>query len=47
MISMGMSAKQEKDNMFQQIKKEVIEMIKVQAPLLQSKVYYSYSLSND
>ena len=38
MISMGLSAKQEKDNRFQQIKKEVVEMIKIQAPSLELKV---------
>ncbi|XP_059453871.1 ubinuclein-1-like isoform X3 [Corylus avellana] len=37
MISMGLSAKQEKDNRFQQIKKEVVEMIKIQAPSLELK----------
>lgn len=38
MISMGLSAKQEKDVRFQLIKKEVIEMIKMQAPTIESKV---------
>lgn len=38
MISMGLSAKQEKDNRFQQIKKEVVEMIKERVPSLESKV---------
>ncbi|XP_027330661.1 ubinuclein-1-like isoform X2 [Abrus precatorius] len=37
MISMGLSAKQEKDDRFQQIKKEVVEMIKIQAPYMESK----------
>ncbi|KAK7320971.1 hypothetical protein VNO77_30981 [Canavalia gladiata] len=37
MISMGLSAKQEKDDRFQQIKKEVVEMIKMQAPSMESK----------
>lgn len=41
MISTGMSAKQEKDEGFQRIKKEVVEMIKIQAPTMESKVYYS------
>ena len=36
---MGLSAKQEKDDRFQQIKKEVVDMIKMQAPTLESKVY--------
>lgn len=38
MISMGLSAKQEKDDRFQQIKKEVAEMIKMQAPSMESKL---------
>ncbi|KAJ0085047.1 hypothetical protein Patl1_08272 [Pistacia atlantica] len=38
MINMGLSAKQEKDDRFQQIKKEVVEMIKVRVPSLESKV---------
>ena len=42
MISMGLSAKQEKDDRFQQIKKEVVEMIKMQVPSMESKVYFSY-----
>ncbi|KAF1889558.1 hypothetical protein Lal_00024885 [Lupinus albus] len=37
MISMGLSAKQEKDVRFQQLKKEVFEIIKTQAPSLESK----------
>ncbi|KAK7275608.1 hypothetical protein RIF29_16727 [Crotalaria pallida] len=37
MINMGLSAKQEKDVRFQQIKKEVIEIIKMQAPSFESK----------
>ncbi|KAF1865642.1 hypothetical protein Lal_00005019 [Lupinus albus] len=37
MISTGLSAKQEKDVRFQLIKKEVVEMIRVQAPTLASK----------
>lgn len=48
MISMGLSAKQEKDNRFQQIKKEVVEMIKERVPSLESKVcsaQFSPSLS--
>ena len=31
---MGLSAKQEEDNRFQQIKKEVVDLIKMQAPTL-------------
>ncbi|KAL2317841.1 hypothetical protein Fmac_031717 [Flemingia macrophylla] len=38
MISMGLSAKQEKDDRFQQIKKEVVEMIKKQTPSMESKL---------
>ncbi|KAK4572699.1 hypothetical protein RGQ29_030932 [Quercus rubra] len=37
MISMGLSAKQEKDDRFQLIKKEVVEMIKTQPPSLELK----------
>ncbi|XP_017430818.1 ubinuclein-1 isoform X3 [Vigna angularis] len=37
MISMGLSAKQEKDDRFQQIKKEVVQMIKMQTPSMESK----------
>lgn len=38
MINMGLSAKKEKDDRFQQIKKEVIDMVKINAPTLESKV---------
>ncbi|XP_010269067.1 PREDICTED: ubinuclein-1-like isoform X3 [Nelumbo nucifera] len=38
MVELGLSAKQEKDDHFQQIKKEVVEMIKMQASSLKSKV---------
>ncbi|GKU98464.1 hypothetical protein SLEP1_g11468 [Rubroshorea leprosula] len=38
-ISRSLSAKQEKDNKFQQIKKEVVEMIKTQVPHLESKAF--------
>lgn len=38
MISMGLSAKKEKDDRFQQIKREVIDMIKIKAPSSESKV---------
>ncbi|KAI4307231.1 hypothetical protein L6164_030440 [Bauhinia variegata] len=37
MISMGLSAKQEKDDRFQHLKKEVVEMIKMQVPYLEAK----------
>jgi hypothetical protein len=38
---MGLSAKQEEDERFQRIKKEVVDMIKMQAPALESKVCFS------
>ncbi|CAO2834245.1 unnamed protein product [Amaranthus hypochondriacus] len=38
MVNSGLSAKQEKDDKFQQTKKEVIEMIKTRMPALMSKV---------
>lgn len=44
MISMGLSAKQEKDDRFQHIKKEVVEMIKLRTPLLESKVRIAESV---
>ncbi|XP_050886881.1 ubinuclein-1 isoform X4 [Lathyrus oleraceus] len=37
MINMGLSAKKEKDDRFQQKKKEVVEMIKMQAPSIESE----------
>ncbi|XP_042476922.1 ubinuclein-1 isoform X2 [Macadamia integrifolia] len=37
MVELGLSAKQEKDDRFQQIKKEVIEMIKMRVPSLKPK----------
>ncbi|CAL0319431.1 unnamed protein product [Lupinus luteus] len=37
MISTGLSAKQEKDVRFQQIKKEVVDLIRIQAPTLETK----------
>ncbi|XP_057447073.1 ubinuclein-2 isoform X3 [Lotus japonicus] len=37
MISVGLSAKQEEDDRFQQIKKEVVDMIKMHATSLESK----------
>ncbi|KAJ4966217.1 hypothetical protein NE237_018066 [Protea cynaroides] len=37
MVELGLCAKQEKDDRFQQIKKEVIEMIKMRAPSLKPK----------
>ncbi|KAJ4700760.1 Wound-responsive family protein, putative isoform 1 [Melia azedarach] len=47
MINMGLSAKQEKDNRFQQIKKEVVEMIKERVPALESKVLEQQAGSSD
>ncbi|KAK4276705.1 hypothetical protein QN277_014824 [Acacia crassicarpa] len=47
MISMGLSAKQEKDARFQSIKKEVVEMIKMQAPSLEPKQQLQASASSD
>ena len=41
MVNMGISVKQEKDDRFQQIKKEVIEMIKIRPLSLELKVLYS------
>ncbi|KAK9110231.1 hypothetical protein Sjap_018291 [Stephania japonica] len=38
MVELGLSAKQEKDDKLQQIKKEVVEMIKMRAPSLRPKV---------
>ncbi|XP_043724876.1 ubinuclein-1-like isoform X3 [Telopea speciosissima] len=37
MVELGLSAKQEKDGRFQQIKKEVIEMVKMRVPSLKPK----------
>ncbi|KAH9691365.1 ubinuclein-1 [Citrus sinensis] len=47
MISMGLSAKQEKDNRFQQIKKEVVEMIKERVPSLESKAFEQQAGASD
>ncbi|KAL9313655.1 hypothetical protein ACSQ67_019107 [Phaseolus vulgaris] len=47
MISMGLSAKQEEDNRFQQIKKEVVDMIKMQPPTLESKQQQKGEASGD
>lgn len=38
MVNMGLSAKQEKDNRVQHIKREVAEMIKLRIPVMKSKV---------
>ncbi|KAL9331042.1 hypothetical protein ACSQ67_000652 [Phaseolus vulgaris] len=47
MISMGLSAKKEKDDRFQQIKKEVVEMIKMQAPSMESKLQQQAGASGE
>ncbi|XP_004502535.1 ubinuclein-1-like [Cicer arietinum] len=47
MISMGLSAKQEEDDRFQRIKKEVVDMIKMQAPALESKQQQTAGASRD
>ncbi|KAJ1397087.1 hypothetical protein SESBI_32090 [Sesbania bispinosa] len=47
MINMGLSAKQEKEDRFQQIKKEVVGMIKMQAPSMESKQQQQAGASGD
>ncbi|XP_044475860.1 ubinuclein-1-like isoform X2 [Mangifera indica] len=47
MISMGLLAKQEKDDRFQQIKKEVVEMIKERVLSLESKAFEHQAGSSD
>ncbi|KAL6296749.1 hypothetical protein ACE6H2_004891 [Prunus campanulata] len=47
MISMGLSAKKEKDDRFQQIKREVIDMIKIKAPSSESKALQQQSGASD
>ncbi|KAK9111562.1 hypothetical protein Scep_019081 [Stephania cephalantha] len=48
MVELGLSAKQEKDDKLQQIKKEVVEMIKIRAPSLRPKVIeHQDGASND
>ncbi|XWS23682.1 hypothetical protein CRYUN_Cryun28dG0035900 [Craigia yunnanensis] len=47
MISMGVSAKQEKDARFQQIKKEVIEMIKTRIPSFEIKILEPHARASD
>lgn len=46
MMTSSLSAKQEKDDKFQQAKKEVIEMIKMRIPSLMSKVWTCMRLQN-
>lgn len=47
MISMGLSAKQDDDDRFQRIKKEVVDMLKMQAPTLESKQQQKAGASGD
>ncbi|XP_061362959.1 ubinuclein-1-like isoform X2 [Gastrolobium bilobum] len=47
MINVGLSAKQEEEDRFQQIKKEVVDMIKMQAPILESKQQQKAGPSGD
>ncbi|GMN45522.1 hypothetical protein TIFTF001_014710 [Ficus carica] len=47
MINMGLSAKQETDDRFQQIKKEVIDMIKVRAPSMELKALEQQAGASD
>ncbi|KAL3504271.1 hypothetical protein ACH5RR_034112 [Cinchona calisaya] len=47
MVTMGLSAKQEKDNRVQLVKKEVAEMIKSRIPFLKSKVEQQAGISDD
>lgn len=47
MVNMGLSAKQEKDNRVQHIKREVAEMIKLRIPLMKSKLLEQAGASDD
>ncbi|PON60146.1 Hpc2-related domain containing protein [Parasponia andersonii] len=47
MISVGLSAKQEKDDRFQQIKKEVVDMIKMRAPSMELKALEQQAGASD
>ncbi|XP_065881088.1 ubinuclein-1-like isoform X2 [Euphorbia lathyris] len=47
MISMGLSAKQEKDVRFNQVKKEVAELIKIRAPSSESKALEKQAGASD
>ncbi|XP_060198306.1 ubinuclein-1-like [Lycium barbarum] len=47
MVNMGLSAKQEKDNRVQHIKREVAEMIKLKIPLMKSKLLEQQAGSSD
>ncbi|KAK3009971.1 hypothetical protein RJ639_012826 [Escallonia herrerae] len=47
MVNMGLSAKQEKDTRFQQVKKEVDEMVKLRVPLMKSKALEQQAGASD
>uniref|UniRef100_A0A5B7AJ93 Putative ubinuclein-2-like isoform X1 n=1 Tax=Davidia involucrata TaxID=16924 RepID=A0A5B7AJ93_DAVIN len=47
MVKMGLSAKKEKDDRFQLIKKEVVEMIKVRVPSMKSKALEQQAGTSD
>lgn len=47
MVNMGLSAKQEKDNRVQHIKKEVAEMIKLRIPVMKSKLLEQQAGASD
>ncbi|KAK2976145.1 hypothetical protein RJ640_012355 [Escallonia rubra] len=47
MVNMGLSAKQEKDARFQQVKKEVDEMVKLRVPLMKSKALEQQAGASD
>lgn len=47
MINTGLSIKQEKDDKFQQIKKEVVEMIKARGPSIESKGFEQQAGASD
>ncbi|KAF4392090.1 hypothetical protein F8388_004419 [Cannabis sativa] len=47
MISMGLSAKQETNDRFQRVKKEVIEMLEVRAPSMESKALEKQAGASD
>ncbi|KAF4347872.1 hypothetical protein G4B88_009953 [Cannabis sativa] len=47
MVSMGLSAKQETNDRFQRVKKEVIEMLEVRAPSMESKALEKQAGASD
>ncbi|XAR49592.1 hypothetical protein NMG60_11032844 [Bertholletia excelsa] len=47
MVNMGLSAKKEKDDRFQQMKKEVAELIRMRAPYIKSKALEQQSGASD